>query len=552
MSSYINPNKLDQILNLQAHIFDSVTCVAFHPTAPLLATGSNDRTAKVWLLSPDNTSATLVANLKGHKQDITSLAFHPTDLLLATTSYDNTVKLWRVFPDSSSATCVATLKGHSKYVTSVAFDPTGRFLASGSWDNTVILWKLSADNSSAIPVTIIAGHSSIVTSVAFDPTGRFLATGSFDSTVILWRLSLDDLSASATCVQILSGHSRCVNCVAFDPTGRVLASGSDDKTVRLWQLSSEYSSASCMNILTGHTHNVLSVAFHPNEPLLVSGSYDGTAKVWDISYDNSPVSCVDTLEDHRSPVFCVEFHPFSGILATGGFDHCARLWRGNKIASKLEEVKQTSILAIIPMDLLVAEIMTKAPQLGTTCRGLNELLPKIDRAKNPRIRFPSVNTKPQNLVKIDHGGLTFLYETPKNALSYKWDGDSPAAHGAGGRYIYKCDFCKENDERTTMVGSHTMGGVLFVCPECKDGLTTRLKEILGETLWELIDAKQQIMVPRTNGPNEMWYVSSRLPVIHRGTWHLRVQSHQNFGNEECLEKVVPVKKLKELNEAVPP
>jgi hypothetical protein len=222
-----------------------------------------------------------------------------------------------------------------------------------------------------------------------------------------------------------------------------------------------------------------------------------------------------------------------------------------RMTSNLKE-KQQSILDILPLDLVVAEIMTKAPQLGSACKSLHALLPKIDRAKNPGIRFPSVNTKPRNLVEIRHGGFTFLYETPKNALSYKWDGDSPAPHGAGGRYIYKCDFCEDNDEGTTMVGSHIMGGVLFVCPECKHGLTTRLKEILGETLWELIDANQQIMVPRTNGPNELWYFSSRLPVIHRGTWHLRVQSHRDLMNSECLEKVVPVKKLKELNEAVPP
>lgn len=136
-------------------------------------------------------------------------------------------------------------------------------------------------------------------------------------------------------------------------------------------------------------------------------------------------------------------------------------------------------------------------------------------------------------------------------LSHKWDGDSPAPHGAGGRYIYTCDFCKNDDEGTTTVGSHAMGGVLFVCSECKPGLKMRLKEILGETLWELINANQQIMVPRTNGPNELWYVSSRLPVIHHGTWRLRVQSHQNLGNEECLHKVVPVKKLKELNKTIP-
>jgi hypothetical protein len=133
--------------------------------------------------------------------------------------------------------------------------------------------------------------------------------------------------------------------------------------------------------------------------------------------------------------------------------------------------------------------------------------------------------------------------------SCNWDGLNPLTHTACKILPlceYSCDFCNEKNQRMTMIGSD-VGGFLFVCPECKLGLTIRLKEILGKTLWELIDANQQIMVPRTNGSNELWYVSSKLPVIHHGTWRLRVQSHRNLMNGECLEKAVPVQKLKELN-----
>jgi len=111
---------------------------------------------------------------------------------------------------------------------------------------------------------------------------------------------------------------------------------------------------------------------------------------------------------------------------------------------------------------------------------------------------------------------------------------------------YPCDFCKKTDQGMKMKGSN-IEGVLFVCPECNHGLTTRLKEILGEKLWNLIDTNQQIMVPRTNGPNELWYISSPLPVIHHGTWRLLVQSHRNLMNSECINKAVQVEKLKELN-----
>lgn len=210
-----------------------------------------------------------------------------------------------------------------------------------------------------------------------------------------------------------------------------------------------------------------------------------------------------------------------------------------------------SILDILPMDV-VKKILEKAPQLGTTCRKLNELLPKIDRTNNPGIHFPSSNTKPESIIQIHHNGLTFSYQKPKDGSSRIWNGCKPLLHTHGIFQVseYSCDFCNEKDRGMTMQGSNIYG-VLFVCPECQHGLTTRLKEIFGETLWELIDTNQQIMVPRTNGSNELWYVSSKLPVIHQGTWYLRVQSHLNLLNEDCFEKKVPVEKLKELNTTIP-
>jgi len=74
---------------------DWVLCVAFHPTAPLVASGSVDKTVKLWLLSSDNSSATCVATLAGHSRAVTSVAFHPTAPLVTTSSFDETVRLWR-------------------------------------------------------------------------------------------------------------------------------------------------------------------------------------------------------------------------------------------------------------------------------------------------------------------------------------------------------------------------------------------------------------------------------------------------------------------------
>jgi WD40 repeat protein len=74
---------------------NTVASVAFHPTAPLLATGGLDNIVKLWRLSSDNSSATCVATLEGCRSSVRSVAFHPTAPLLATGTDDGIVKLWR-------------------------------------------------------------------------------------------------------------------------------------------------------------------------------------------------------------------------------------------------------------------------------------------------------------------------------------------------------------------------------------------------------------------------------------------------------------------------
>ena len=79
--------------------------VAFNSEGTLLASGSRDRTIKLWNVE----SRTEVATLKGHSNSVNSVAFNSEGTLLASGSDDRTIKLWNV----ESRTEVATLKGHS-------------------------------------------------------------------------------------------------------------------------------------------------------------------------------------------------------------------------------------------------------------------------------------------------------------------------------------------------------------------------------------------------------------------------------------------------------
>jgi WD40 repeat protein len=91
-------------------------------------------------MSDNKCVAILDRRKMGHSNHVTSVAFHPTAPILVTGSWDNTVKMWMLSKGNSSATCVATLEGHVGHVTSVAFHPTAPLLATGSGDSITKVW----------------------------------------------------------------------------------------------------------------------------------------------------------------------------------------------------------------------------------------------------------------------------------------------------------------------------------------------------------------------------------------------------------------------------
>ena len=72
--------------------------------------------------------------------EVTSIAYSPDGKTLASGSYDKTIKLW----DARSGALLRTLEGHTSWVDAVIFAPDGDTLASGSFDQTIKLWRVPA------------------------------------------------------------------------------------------------------------------------------------------------------------------------------------------------------------------------------------------------------------------------------------------------------------------------------------------------------------------------------------------------------------------------
>jgi WD40 repeat protein len=209
------------------------------------------------------------ALFRGHADVVWSVAFRPDGKMLASGSNDKTIKLWDVASGASTATLACRFP-----VGSVAFSPDGQTLASGGGAGSTMqdagelkLWDVASGKHTAT----LKGHDTFVTSVVFSPDSKTLASGCWDGTIKLWDV------ASRTNTATLTGHTHTVRCVAFSPDGKTLASaGCEDGTAKLWDVATGKETAT----LKPESGEVWSVAFSPDGKTVASGN-EGTIKLWD-------------------------------------------------------------------------------------------------------------------------------------------------------------------------------------------------------------------------------------------------------------------------------
>ena len=358
-------------INLLVGHTEPIGSVAFSPDGTRLASGSWDRTVRLWdVLTWKGTHS-----LAGHTDSIDAIVFSPDGSTLASKSRDKIIRLWDVDtgeplqtleglqlgsrnnkvrlwdahtgetaftlsvelrqhwlssivfssdrkPNDRVVEVVPSLKGHLDKIKSVVFSPDGSTLviALGTWhtwwgdESEVQLW----DTRTGEFLYYLAGHWSAKNHVrdiyvAFSPDGDTLASvGSNDSMVRLWDARTGELLGRP------ETFASTVSSIAFSPDGSMLV-WNEWNIIRSWDVRTGVLRYPDFG---GHSGSVNSVAFSPDGGTLASGSSNTSIGLWDVrARENKQL-----FYGHKGGVTSVAFSPGGFMLASGGRDKTVRLW----------------------------------------------------------------------------------------------------------------------------------------------------------------------------------------------------------------------------------
>jgi WD40 repeat protein len=280
----------------------AVQSMAYSPNGKTLASGSADKTIKLW----DVSTGKEITNLQAHADGINSLVYSPDGKTLVSGSADKTIKLW----DAATGKELATLQGHKIAVTTLEISPDGKTLASvgvnlpESYRSEIKLWDFDA---AATRLRVSLPDDSNVRSLAFNPDSKTLAFGS-ESAIKRWDVVVGKELASP---KIRAYGS--VSSVAYSPDGKEMAFsvgyGNRPSVIVLWDLATDKERINLGKGMWG----LGNVAYSPDGKTLAvwARSYDPTTEIrlWD------PLAGKERATLHTTGVGAVAFSPDGKTLA---------------------------------------------------------------------------------------------------------------------------------------------------------------------------------------------------------------------------------------------
>jgi WD40 repeat protein/tRNA A-37 threonylcarbamoyl transferase component Bud32 len=343
-----------------------IRCAAWDPFGRRLAVGTEGRETRILDMS-DLGRPVVTTSLMGHFLHVVSLDWSPDGCLLATGSSDRTVRIWDVEASerTRSPVEVAALVGHTGGLFSARFVPhygfgDGRYaLVTGAADQTVRFWDLQTRRRYVFMPAVTGatcpegwpsrGHEEAVRCIAVTPDGRTALSGSDDRTVRAWS------ACALESVFELRGHLTSVASITWSGDASQIASGDAVSKFFIWDRATGIGFSTSLPTTRRAEWWDGSLAWHPKAPVIAVGTAEGGVFIFDVR-DPAQPRLVKTLRE-RDPLFVargtsLQFSGDGQMLACATHDF-AQWW-------KLDPGDPTNVIAAGALDSLPGTCLTRA------------------------------------------------------------------------------------------------------------------------------------------------------------------------------------------------
>lgn len=290
-----------------------VHALAVEPGNEWFASGSADRTIKIW----DLASGTLKLTLTGHINSVMALAVSQRSPYMFSAGLDKTVKCW----DLETNKIIRNYHGHLSGVYSMNLHPTLDVLITGGRDSVARVW----DIRTKAQVRILGGHEATVGDIGTQSVDPQIITGSHDSTIRLWDL------AEGKVMSVLTHHKKGVRGIAVHPKEFTFASGAADN-IKIFKCPE----GTFLRNLSGHNTIVNSICVN-RDNVLVSGGDNGSLHFWDwktgYNFQQTQTIAQPGSLDSEHGIFKCTFDQTGSRLLTGEADKTIKMWKEDENAT---------------------------------------------------------------------------------------------------------------------------------------------------------------------------------------------------------------------------
>ena len=251
------------------HHAGSIYCLDFSPNDKLIATGSNDKTIKIFVV-PDfneNMNEVLELAILDQKGTIRSVLFPPTDnnFIFSGGSNDNNINMW----DTESGKKINSLIGHKECINSLKFsvDENSDVKLLGSCGNDNIICFHDYRTNNPVKKIEIKNHGEI-NDISF--TNDYVCSVHNDGYIVLYN------TIKETVVREIKASEKEIRAVNISKDGKFLMIASFDKKISIFDINDDLKLVKYLE----HDDRAVNCKWHPDKPIISSSSADNTVRIW--------------------------------------------------------------------------------------------------------------------------------------------------------------------------------------------------------------------------------------------------------------------------------